>query len=384
MKLADSTKLIPFSNLCKFFDATEARQRKGEDIINMVMGRPDFMPAEHIGKAIKDAIDKGDVHYTSNYGLLELREEVAKKLANENDLQYSPEDEIVITAGVSEALHLSLLALLNPGDEVIIPIPSFLSYDNCVYMAHALPVHVETEQAKNFQPQKEDIEKAITPRTKVLLINSPQNPTGTVYTKETLEMLAEIAIKYDLFVISDEINEKIIFDGEEHISIASLPHMRERTVVLNGFSKSYAMTGSRIGYAAAPRDILLHIYNPHQYSAMCPCSYAQHGAVAALRGPQEHIKTMIEELDRRRLMLLDRLSEMPGVEFARPKGAFYIMISLAGFDTPAEAAEVLLDAGLAIVPWDDKHLRISYANSYEKLSIAMDRMHKALSSYYIK
>lgn len=378
MQLALRTEHIPFSSLCAFFDAAEARQRAGQDIINMVMGRPDFLPAPHINEAVKKAVDDGQVHYTSNYGLLELRQEVARKLKGENGLGYAPETEIVITAGVSEALHLSMAALLNPGDEALIPAPAFLSYGSCVHMASGVPVFVPTEQAKGFQPEPDVLERHITPKTKLILINSPQNPTGTVYPRETLQGIADLAIKHDLIVVSDEINEKIIFDGEEHISIASLPGMRERTVVLNGFSKAYAMTGSRIGYAAGPERLIAPIYCAHQYSAMCPCTYAQWGAVAALRGPQGHIADMVKELDRRRLMLLDRLAAMPGVSFVRPKGAFYIMVSIPSLGTPMQAAEFLLDAGLAIVPWDEEHLRISYANSYENLSIAMDRMEKAL------
>ena len=202
-----------------------------------------------------------------------------------------------------------MAALLNPGDEALIPAPAFLSYGSCVHMASGVPVFVPTEQAKGFQPEPDVLERHITPKTKLILINSPQNPTGTVYPRETLQGIADLAIRHDLIVVSDEINEKIIFDGEEHISI---------------------------------------------------------------------IADMVKELDRRRLMLLDRLAAMPGVSFVRPKGAFYIMVSIPGLGTPMQAAEFLLDAGLAIVPWDEEHLRISYANSYENLSIAMDRMEKAL------
>ena len=238
MQLALRTEHIPFSSLCAFFDAAEARQRAGQDIINMVMGRPDFLPAPHINEAVKKAVDDGQVHYTSNYGLLELRQEVARKLKDENGLGYAPETEIVITAGVSEALHLSMAALLNPGDEALIPAPAFLSYGSCVHMASGVPVFVPTEQAKGFQPEPDVLERHITPKTKLILINSPQNPTGTVYPRETLQGIADLAIRHDLIVVSDEINEKIIFDGEEHISIASLPGMRERTVVLNGFFQS--------------------------------------------------------------------------------------------------------------------------------------------------
>lgn len=378
MQLAKRTAHIPVSCLCSFFDAAEERQRKGQSIINMVMGRPDFPPPAHINEAIKKSIDDGHVHYTSNYGLLELRKAVAEKLLRENGVQCNPEKGVLITAGVSEGLQLCMTALVNPGDEVIVPAPAFLSYDGCVRAVDGVPVFVHTRQEDAFQPQLADLEKAVTSKSRVLLINSPQNPTGTVYTRTTLQMLADFAIGHDLVVISDEINEKIIFDGEEHVSIAALPGMAERTIVLNGFSKAYAMTGSRIGYAAGPEQFILPMYCAHQYSAMCPCTFAQWGALAALQGPQDFCCQMATELDRRRLMLMERLSAMPGVQFVRPKGAFYIMLAIPTLGTPMQAGEFLLDAGLAIVPWDAQHLRLSYANSYENLSLAMDRMEKAL------
>ena len=348
-----------------------------DNVISMGIGEPDMATPELVCRAGNEALEKGITHYTPNAGTPALRRAIAEK-SNLKGVGYDPTTEIIITNGGMGALSLLFLVLLNPGDEALIPAPAFLSYGSCVHMASGVPVFVPTEQAKGFQPEPDVLERHITPKTKLILINSPQNPTGTVYPRETLQGIADLAIKHDLIVVSDEINEKIIFDGAEHISIASLPGMRERTVVLNGFSKAYAMTGSRIGYAAGPERLIAPIYCAHQYSAMCPCTYAQWGAVAALRGPQGHIADMVKELDRRRLMLLDRLAAMPGVFFVRPKGAFYIMVSIPGLGTPMQAAEFLLDAGLAIVPWDEEHLRISYANSYENLSIAMDRMEKAL------
>ncbi|MFQ8738222.1 MAG: aminotransferase class I/II-fold pyridoxal phosphate-dependent enzyme [Bilophila wadsworthia] len=293
MQLALRTEHIPFSSLCAFFDAAEARQRAGQDIINMVMGRPDFLPAPHINEAVKKAVDDGQVHYTSNYGLLELRQEVARKLKDENGLGYArkPKSSSRRASRSAAPEHGRPAQSRRRGAHTR---PAFLSYGSCVHMASGVPVFVPTEQAKGFQPEPDVLERHITPKTKLILINSPQNPTGTVYPRETLQGIADLAIKHDLIVVSDEINEKIIFDGEEHISIASLPGMRERTVVLNGFSKAYAMTGSRIGYAAGPERLIAPIYCAHQYSAMCPCTYAQWGAVAALRGPQGHIADMVK------------------------------------------------------------------------------------------
>ena len=339
MQLALRTEHIPFSSLCAFFDAAEARQRAGQDIINMVMGRPDFLPAPHINEAVKKAVDDGQVHYTSNYGLLELRQEVARKLKGENGLGYAPETEIVITAGVSEALHLSMAALLNPGDEALIPAPAFLSYGSCVHMASGVPVFVPTEQANVVQPEPDVLERHITPKAKLILINSPQNPTGTVYPRETLQGIADLAIRHDLIVVSDEINEKIIFDGEEHISIASLPGMRERTVVLNGFSKAYAMTGWRIGYAMGPAPIIGAMTDINEnivYTAPAP---SQRAALAAIRLRHE-IMPPIAELYRSRLMAAYReICDTPRMHALEPGGAIYLWVNIA--DTGLSSAEVM-------------------------------------------
>ena len=362
------------SGIRKFFDLAAEMP----ECISLGVGEPDFKTPWAVREAGIESLEHGRTRYTSNAGLKELRAEIARYLDRRMGLKYDPAKEVLVTVGGSEAIDMCIRTLVQPGDEVIIPEPCFVCYEPITTLSGGVPVHVACRQEDEFRLRADALKAAITPKTKLILINSPQNPTGTVYPRETLQGIADLAIRHDLIVVSDEINEKIIFDGEEHISIASLPGMRERTVVLNGFSKAYAMTGSRIGYAAGPERLIAPIYCAHQYSAMCPCTYAQWGAVAALRGPQGHIADMVKELDRRRLMLLDRLAAMPGVSFVRPKGAFYIMVSIPGLGTPMQAAEFLLDAGLAIVPWDEEHLRISYANSYENLSIAMDRMEKAL------
>ena len=372
--IAPAAEAMRPSGIRKFFDLAAEMP----ECISLGVGEPDFKTPWAVREAGIESLEHGRTRYTSNAGLKELRAEVAKYLERRMGLHYDPLHEVLITVGGSEAIDMCIRTLVQPGDEVIIPEPCFVCYEPITTLSGGVPVHVACRQEDEFRLRADALKAAITPKTKLILINSPQNPTGTVYPRETLQGIADLAIRHDLIVVSDEINEKIIFDGEEHISIASLPGMRERTVVLNGFSKAYAMTGSRIGYAAGPERLIAPIYCAHQYSAMCPCTYAQWGAVAALRGPQGHIADMVKELDRRRLMLLDRLAAMPGVSFVRPKGAFYIMVSIPGLGTPMQAAEFLLDAGLAIVPWDEEHLRISYANSYENLSIAMDRMEKAL------
>ena len=386
MQLALRTEHIPFSSLCAFFDAAEARQRAGQDIINMVMGRPDFLPAPHINEAVKKAVDDGQVHYTSNYGLLELRQEVARKLKDENGLGYAPETEIVITAGVSEALHLSMAALLNPGDEALIPAPAFLSYGSCVHMASGVPVFVPTEQAKGFQPEPDVLERHITPKTKLILINSPQNPTGTVYPRETLQGIADLAIRHDLIVVSDEINEKIIFDGEEHISIASLPGMRERTVVLNGFSKAYSMTGWRLGYMAAPKDIISASVRLHQHINTCASSFVQEAGITALKQAGPDVQKMLAEYQRRRDYVVEAINQIDGLSCNKPKGAFYLFINIKELGKSAmEMAEYFLEeAKVAMVPGTafgaagEGYLRLSYASSYENLAEACARIKAAV------
>ena len=374
---AERMEHMPFSGIRVVMEKATQMDARGEHVIHLELGRPDFDTPQVIKEAAYKSLEKGNVFYTSNYGSMELRTAVAEKLRVENNIHYDP-SEILITVGVGEGTFNAFGAYLEEGDEVLIPDPVWLNYIHVPEYFGAKAVPYTLKQENDYQIDMEELESKITDRTKMVVIISPNNPTGGVLGRETLEKLADIAIRHDLYVISDEIYEKLIFDGEKHISIASLPGMKERTITLNGFSKAYAMTGSRIGYAAGPERLIAPIYCAHQYSAMCPCTYAQWGAVAALRGPQGHIADMVKELDRRRLMLLDRLAAMPGVSFVRPKGAFYIMVSIPGLGTPMQAAEFLLDAGLAIVPWDEEHLRISYANSYENLNIAMDRMEKAL------
>ena len=395
MQLALRTEHIPFSSLCAFFDAAEARQRAGQDIINMVMGRPDFLPAPHINEAVKKAVDDGQVHYTSNYGLLELRQEVARKLKDENGLGYAPETEIVITAGVSEALHLSMAALLNPGDEALIPAPAFLSYGSCVHMASGVPVFVPTEQAKGFQPEPDVLERHITPKAKLILINSPQNPTGTVYPRETLQGIADLAIRHDLIVVSDEINEKIIFDGEEHISIASLPGMRERTVVLNGFSKAYAMTGWRIGFIAGPEWIVKAVNKLQGQYTSGPCSVSQKAAEAAYTGSQAPVEEMRQAFERRRNLIVSLAKEVPGFEVNQPEGAFYLFPKCSYYYGKTDGTRTIENADdLAMYLLEVGHvacvggtsfgapecIRMSYATSDENIVEAIKRIKEALAA----
>jgi aminotransferase len=295
---------IPFSGIRKIFQAATELERQGKKVIHLEIGRPDFDTPQHIKEAAKQAIDEGFVHYTSNYGTPDLREAIAEKLLRENGIHVDPENEIIVTVGANEAILLAMLALLDPGDEVIIPDPIWLHYFYCAQLAEARPVHLPIRQENKFQIDPSDLHKALSPRTKMIIVNSPHNPTGAILDEETLKAIATIAIERDLLVISDEIYEKIIYDGAIHHSMASLPDMADRTLTVNGFSKAYSMTGWRLGYVAGRKTLIDSLIRVHQYSATCATSFAQKGAVAAYRGSQTCVRDMVSEFDRRRQFLV--------------------------------------------------------------------------------
>lgn len=386
MKLARRMDIIPFQRIRKIVEEVTRRESQGEKIIHLEIGRPDFDTPSHIKEAAKTAISEGKVHYTSNYGIPELRNAIAAKLKQDNGLTHDPLDEIIVTVGATEGIFLSMMALLDPGDEVLIPNPSFPCYAQCANMIEALPILVPLKQENDFEPIIEDFKSRITSRTKMIVLNTPHNPTGAIFSREALTQIAQLAIENDLFVLSDEIYEKNIYDGYEHFSIASLPGMRERTITLNGFSKSHCMTGWRLGYVASAREVIGGLIRIHQYATVCATSFAQHGAVAALTGSQEEVEKMGAEFSRRRVMMVDRLQKMPGLSVFKPKGAFYIFINIEKLGMPSqELGTYLLDeAAIAVVPWGDKHIRISYANSYENLEKAMDNMEAALKKLEAK
>ena len=380
MKLAKKMDIIPFQPIRRIVEEANRREKQGEKIIHLEIGRPDFDTPFHIKKAAMNAISEGKVHYTSNYGIPELREAIAAKFKQDNGLVYDPLDEIIVTVGATEGIFLSMMALLDPGDEVIIPNPSFPCYAQCANMIEAIPVFVPLKQENDFEPIINDFKAKITSKTKMIVINTPHNPTGAIYSEKVLKELAQLAINNDLFVLSDEIYEKNIYDSYKHFSIASLPGMHERTITLNGFSKSHCMTGWRLGYLASSRELIAGLIRIHQYVTVCATSFAQYGAVAALKGSQECVETMGKEFSRRRVMMVERLLEMPGISVFKPKGAFYIFINVEKLGTSSQDLSTYLldEACIAVVPWGDKHIRISYANSYENLEKAMDNMAGAL------
>lgn len=377
---------IPFSGIRKVFQAASEMERQGEHIIHLEIGRPAFDTPLHIKDAAKQALDEGIVHYTSNYGLPDLRHVIADKLLAENAIQVDPESEIIVTVGVNEAIMLVALALLDPGDEVLIPDPSWLHYFYCARLAEARPVGVPLWEHNRFRLDPDDLERAITARTRMVILTTPHNPTGAVLDRESLERIAEVAIKHGLLVVSDEIYEKILYDGAQHHSMATLPGMADRTITLNGFSKAYSMTGWRLGYVAARRHLIDAMIRVHQYSATCANSFAQRGAVAAYRGSQACVADMVREFDRRRLLLMSALEQIEGVRCVRPQGAFYVFPSIEAFGLSSEqvAAHLLEYAKVAVVPgssfgkYGEGYLRLAYSNSYEDIERAMERIYRAL------
>jgi aminotransferase len=386
VKVAERMNSIPFSGIRIMFEEVTRREKLGQKIIHLEIGRPDFDTPQHIKDAARRALNEGKVHYSSNYGIPELREAIAKKLEEENDLSYDPENEIVVTVGANEAVFITMMGLLNRGDEVLIPDPCWLHYFYCAQMAGAIPISVPLREENGFNPDLDDFRSRITSRTRMVVINTPHNPTGATFTKNVLEALAKLAKEHDLFVLSDEIYEKMVYEGSRHFSLGGLPGMRERTVTINGFSKIHAMDGWRLGYLAADKELISALIRIHQYTTVCATTFAQWGAVEALNGPQDKAHKMIQEFDRRRGFVWGALRDIPGVTVVKPRGAFYIFPNIQSFGkTSEEMAEYLLnEAHIAVVPgtilgeYGEGFIRISYANSYSNLKAAMERMALAL------
>jgi aminotransferase len=386
MKIADRMANIPFSGIRQVFEDVNRREKAGEDIIHLEIGRPDFDTPSNIKRACQLALDQGKVHYSSNFGIIELREAISEKLGRDNDISANPDTDIIVTVGANEAVFIAMMGLLNPGDEVLVMDPCWYHYFHCIQMAGAVPISVPARIENQFNPDIKELQSFITPKTKMMIINSPNNPTGAVYSKELLSQLAKIAIENDLWVVSDEIYEKMIYGTARHFSIATLPGMQERTVTINGFSKIYAMTGWRLGYAVAQKNIISALIRIHQYTSVCATTFAQWGAVEALTGPQTEAEQMVDAFDRRRKLVYNALRQMPGIRVLNPRGAFYIFPDVSGTGkTPNELAKFLLEsAKIAIIPgttlgnFGNNYIRISYANSFENLEIAMERMQRAL------
>ncbi len=379
-RINPSVQEIPFSGIRRFFDLVS--EMKG--VISLGVGEPDFVTPWHIREACVYSLEKGYTMYTSNKGMLELREEIARYLAETYRVVFDPRNEILITVGVSEGLDLAMRTILCPGDEVLIPEPSYVSYAPVTKLAGARPVHLKTSAENGFVVTAGMVEKAVTSRTKALVLCYPNNPTGATIDRQHLLEIAEVVRKHDLIVVSDEIYDRLTYSGE-HTCVSALPGMRDRTILLNGFSKSYAMTGWRVGYAAGNRDFISAMTKIHQYTMLCAPITAQAAALEALKNGRPGMQRMVEQYNRRRRLLLQGFQEM-GLPCFEPRGAFYAFpdISNTGMSSEEFAQELLQEEKVAVVPGNafgdqgEGFVRCSYAASVEDLTEALRRMGRFL------
>lgn len=368
---------IPPSGIRKFFDIVSEMK----DAISLGVGEPDFDTPWHIREEGIYSLEKGRTFYTSNAGLKDLKIEIHNYLERRCNVCYDPDHEIMVTVGGSEAIDAAMRAMIDPGDEVLIPQPSYVSYTPCCVLADGVPVTIELEEKDRFRLTPEKLLEKITPKTKILVLPFPNNPTGAIMEREDLEKIAEIVIEKDLFVISDEIYSELTYAKEDHVSIASMPGMKERTVLINGFSKAFAMTGWRLGYACAPEVILKQMLKIHQYAIMCAPTTSQYAAVEALRNGDEDVKHMRESYDQRRRFLLNAFQEM-NLDCFEPQGAFYMFPSIKRFGMTSEefATRLLREEKVAVVPGTafgdcgEGFLRVSYAYSLKSLKEALSRI----------
>lgn len=380
--IADKAREIKPSGIRKFFDIVSEM----DDVVSLGVGEPDFDTPWAVRDEGIYTLERGKTFYTSNAGLKELRKEVCKYLKRRFQLEYDPFHETLITVGGSEGIDLAFRAMLNPGDEVLVPQPCYVSYVPCVELADGVPVPINLKAENEFRLTKEELLKAITEKTKILVLPFPNNPTGAVMEREDLEAIAEVIREKDIFVLTDEIYAELTYTGKNHVSIASLPGMKERTIVINGFSKSHAMTGWRLGYCCGPREIIEQMVKIHQFAIMCAPTNSQYAAVAALRDCDEEVAKMREAYNQRRRFLMHSFKEM-GLPCFEPFGAFYVFPCIKEFGMTSEefATRLLEEERVAVVPGDafgdcgEGFLRISYAYSLEDLKVALGRLERFVS-----
>ena len=389
MELSRKAQAIEASLTLAITAKAKEMKEKGIDVISFSAGEPDFNTPKNIINAAIKAMEDGNTKYTSVNGILQLREAICKKFKDDNGLEYNP-SQIVVSTGAKQSLANTFLAILNPGDEVIVSTPYWVSYPELIKLADGKPVFVEGDEKSNYKFTKENLEKAVTAKTKAIVLNTPNNPTGTIYNKEELEVIADFAKKYDIIIISDEMYEKLIYDNENHISIASLSKdAYERTIVINGLSKSYAMTGWRIGYCAASEKIAKLMISIQSHVTSNVCSITQYAALEALNGPQDEITKMINEFEKRRNYMINRIESIDNLSIVKPKGAFYIMINIENClgkeingkilnDSMEFCASLLENEKLAVIPGKafglNNYIRVSYATSMEAIKEGLNRI----------
>ncbi|KKI85125.1 pyridoxal phosphate-dependent aminotransferase [Shouchella clausii] len=380
---------IPFSDVREIFEEAKKMERAGHAITHMEIGRPDFDTPAHIKKAAALALENGDVHYTSNVGTVQLREAIAKKLSHENEIHVNPDTEVVVTIGCKEAIVNSVLAYVNPGDEVLIPDPGWLEYRYIVELASAKAVPYPILEENQFIPDPKKMETLISNKTKMIILNTPHNPTGAVVPREILMEVAQLAERHNLIVLSDEIYEKLVYDGAKHVSFASLPGMKTRTLTINGFSKAYAMDGWRLGYAAGEEQLLMPVKKVHQYHTTCATSFAQAGGAAAYNESQRDVESMVASFNERRQYLVESLSSIEGIECTVPKGAFYLFPKFPGLSLPSKeiAKLLLLEAKIACVPgssfgeYGEGYVRMAYSTNQKELEAAVTRLRAFMETH---
>jgi len=377
--LSDNVKSLAPSGIRKFFDILE----DVKDAISLGIGEPDFVTPWHIREAGIHSLENGFTKYTGNAGLTQLRLEIANYLSRRFGLEYNYKEQVIVTIGGSEAIDLAMRALVNPGEEVIIPVPSFVCYGPITMLAGGTPVYIETKAENEFRLTSDELRAAITPKTKALILPYPCNPTGAIMRREDLEAIAEVLRGTDIIVISDEIYAELTYGEHQHVSIAAIPDMYERTVYVGGFSKSYAMTGWRMGYACAPPEIIVQMLKIHQYAVMSSPTTSQYAAIIAMQNGDADVQSMKSEYDRRRKLLYSGLKSI-GLECFEPQGAFYIFPSIksTGLTSVEFCEQFLLSEKVAVIPGSafghggEGFIRICYASSMENISIALERMEK--------
>ena len=384
MKTSRKVSQIKPSAIRKMLDLSANMQ----NVIHLEQGEPDFVTPQHILNAAAEAMRKGYTHYTDASGTLELREAIAEKLEKENNISADPRTEVTVTAGSQEAMFIAALGFLDRGDEALVIDPYYPAYYEDTLLAEAVPVLFSLNPKNNYRIETETLEKRITPRTKMIWFCNPSNPTGHVFSKPDLEVLADAAMKHDLVVFADEIYEKIVYDGRKMVSIASLPGMEDRTITVQGFSKAYAMTGWRIGYMVAAQKLSSVLRTLHYYATLCPNAISQKAALAALTGPQTCVKEMLSEYEKRRELMLTELNKMEVLSYASPEGAFYVFPDFSKLEKSDDklATEILEEVKVVTVPGSGfgisgrGHLRISYSPDREKVKEGMARIRSYVES----
>lgn len=387
--LSSRIESIPFSSIRQMFEKSNELERRGKEIIHLEIGRPDFDTPEHIKAAACKALKEGFVHYTSNYGTPELRKALTDKIFKQTGVQYDSGSEIVVTVGAAEALYLSLMVLIEPDDEIMVFTPCFSNYLNVPKLMDAKVIEVPLSPELNYQPREEDLVSSCTPKTKIMIVNSPSNPTGAVLSEESMQLLVDFARENSIVIISDEVYEAFIYGGKSYKSMLSVPGAKGNTILVNSFSKTYSMTGWRIGYVAADSSLIRAMVKAHQNMIACATSFAQAGALAALTESQDCVAEMAKEYEIRKNLVVDGFNAIPGVKCPEPGGAFYAFPCISHYDKDsAKIAEYLLqEAGVVTVPGKafgssgEGYIRISFSNSRDNIKKALANIEKALQKY---